>query len=450
MKLYPFQEDGVSWLNGNRRALLADEMGLGKTVQAICAAETPTLVVCPASLKTNWAREIVRWRAGAPRVAVLSSSSGWTQAAKDADWLVVNYDILHRFEEQIRAEPGHYRTVIADEAHYIKNPGAARTKQFLGRGRRSGRPLPRLSAERMIALTGTPIMSRPIELWTLWYWLRPETCPSYWDFAKQYCGADSVNGWDVRGAANLDELRERIAPWMLRRMKSDVLTELPPKIREAVEIEDENGALLRKEREAWGAVSGGARLTDGTFEEVFSRLEPGRPDTSMIAKVRHETALGKVPYVVSHVKDLLEKTDKVLVFAYHRDVIAGIQEGLAGDEYGALAITGETPLAERQRIVDAFQGSGRGPRVLVGQIQAAGVGLTLTAASTVVFAELDWTPAAMTQAEDRAHRIGQKDAVLVQHVVLARSLDAYMARALIRKQQIVAEVLDCPEHAFLA
>jgi SWI/SNF-related matrix-associated actin-dependent regulator of chromatin subfamily A-like protein 1 len=433
MNLYPYQEVGAAFLRKHESVLLADEMGLGKTVQAIVAADLPCLVVCPASLKLNWLREIQMWRPGS-KVQIISAGDAWSD--KGFDFVIVNYDILHRYEVEVRANP--WKTVVLDEAHYIKNHTSNRTKQILGRGDKA-KPLARLSARKQFALTGTPIMNRPAELWVLWYWLSPSSCPEYWTYMNEFCGACKDNGWDTRGARNLDKLAKLVEPWMMRRLKSEVLKDLPPKTREVIEIVDEDGSMLRRERESWKQISGGKRLTEGTLESALGDLRVAGIEMTDISRLRHETALYKVPQVVEHITDLLEEVAKVVVFAHHRDVITEIELGLA--EFAPAVVHGGIDLEQRQMEVDCFQ-KDAGCRVFIGQMQAAGVGLTLTAASTVVFAELDWVPGVITQAEDRCHRIGQNDNVVVQHLVLADSLDAYMARTLVRKQKIVEQALN--------
>jgi SWI/SNF-related matrix-associated actin-dependent regulator 1 of chromatin subfamily A len=158
-----------------------------------------------------------------------------------------------------------------------------------------------------------------------------------------------------------------------------------------------------------------------------------------IARLRHKTALAKVPALAEHCKSMLEETDKIVIFAHHKDVIDEIKQSLS--EYLPVSITGDISINERQESVDKFQ-SDDNCRVFIGSITAAGVGITLTAASTVIFAELDWVPGNLSQAEDRCHRIGQQDSVLVQHVMFENSIDAYLAQKIVSKQEIIEQAVD--------
>lgn len=446
-QLLPFQKAGVAYalrtLREGRGVLIGDEMGLGKTVQAIAVANglrpRTVLVVCPASLKLNWLREWERW-------SVLPLSVGVAQPREwpQTDVVIVNYDILTRYKEQLGRG---WDLLILDEAHKIKNPKAQRTEAALA-----------IPVQHRVYLTGTPLLNRPVELWPLVSSLDPERFRSFWAFAKRYCNARQVPAgrrlvWDLNGASNLGELQDLLRSRVLvRRLKREVLAELPPKVRQVIEVR--NGTTPEVEREeealdrfrAWyeearalvdlAAASGDTEAWKAQVE----RLREGvRAFFSEISELRHQTARAKVPYVIEHVRDALESVHKCVVFAHHHDVIAALAEGLA--EYRPVVVTGETPVDQRQRAVDAFQND-PGVRVFIGSITAAGLGLTLTAASLVVFAELDWVPANVTQAEDRCHRIGQRDSVLVQHLVLEGSLDARIARVLVEKQDLLDRVLD--------
>lgn len=445
--LLPFQAAGVSYalatLREGRGVLLADEMGLGKTVQTIVVANVlqprTVLVVCPASLKRNWQREWERWSTLGLSVGI-AEGSNWPETAV----VIVNYDILSRFPDQLGRQ---WDLLILDEAHKVKNPKAARTQAALS-----------IQARWRLYLTGTPLLNRPVELWPLIHSLDPERFSNFFGFAKRYCAAKQVPAgrkmvWDFSGASNLSELqhvlRSRV---MVRRRKSEVLRELPPKWRQIIEL-DPNGAAgaLEAEREAWERFTCwyseqrakcdliAAEDTEAWRRAVAELQQGARAFFSELAHLRHTTALAKVPAVVAHVEELLESADKVVVFAHHLDVIGAIADGLR--KYGVVTLTGDTPAAARQEAVDAFQSDPK-VRVFVGSITAAGLGLTLTAAHVVVFAELDWVPANVTQAEDRCHRIGQQDSVLVQHLVLAGSIDAHVARVIVDKQDVADRALD--------
>lgn len=399
----PYQVEGIRFAKNRDAVLIADEMGLGKTVQAIgwlnCHPEIETaLVVCPASLKINWAREMDKW--------LISPC---------VDVTIINYDVLHKHD--MSAE---YDVVIFDEAHYLKNKGAKRSR--LARC---------IKAKNRVLLTGTPILNKPIELWHLLHLLDPILWPlkSYMAYALRYCAAYRNRfGWVLDGASHLDELRLQLEAVMIRRLKADVLKELPPKRRQIVELPAGGTKISRMMRE-WSE-----RLD--YYSHVKGMKDPISVLWTEMASMRKEVALEKLPMAVQLIRDAVESSGQVVVFAHHHEVI----DALAKELPGSVVVDGRVPLKDRQLAVDHFQN--HHSKVFIGQIQAAGVGLTLTAASHVIFVELSWVPGEMSQAEDRCHRIGQQDSVLVQHLVLENSLDAKIAKALVRKQGVIERALD--------
>lgn len=306
-------------------------------------------------------------------------------------------------------------------------------------------------AKRVIALTGTPIPNRPIEAQPILAALDPKNFGSFFGFAKRYCNAHkNAFGWDFGGASNLPELQEKLrSTLMVRRLKAEVLKDLPAKRRQIITLTPNGAAkLIDSEHALYAGVDrleADAELAEAAgdsvaYDAAVSELKNARRVAFQeMAGVRHDLAVAKIPSVIEHVDDMLESgTAKVLVFIHHHDVADALMAHWGNT---AVAITGETPMDSRQQIVDRFQ-SDPNVKVFVGSITAAGVGITLTAASTVVFAELDWTPGNVTQAEDRAHRIGQTEMVLIQHLVFDGSLDARMAQILVAKQSVASAALD--------
>ena len=435
----PYQRAAIAFGLERPNVLLADEMGLGKTVEALGVINADAhakrvLIVCPASLKLNWARECERWLVNRGPVGVAGK-----RFPDGAQVVIVNYDILSKWKSEL-ARP--WDVLVADECHYVKNKDAQRSKNLYA-----------LEARRKLFLTGTPILNRPVELWTIVHALAPEEFGHFWTFAKRYCKPKRNRfGWEFTGAANLEELHERLrSTIMVRRTKAKVLAELPPKRRQVIELASEQVAsLIAVEAEAWQEHRrrlAELRTVSGTDTEPSEgRLAALRAGVNAafgeLAKLRQKTALAKVPLVVEHVKSVIDDSGKLVLFAHHRAVIAELTEAL-GDE--AVCLTGEHSAGARQAAVDRFQ-TDPTCRVFIGSITAAGFGLTLTAAAHVVFAELDWVPAHLTQAEDRTHRIGQEDSVLVQHLVLENSLDARMVGTLIKKQRVIDQVVDGDAH----
>lgn len=437
----PYQKAGVRMLSVMKNALLADAMGLGKTIQAIgvmnLSRPKRTLIICPATLKRNWEKELRAWGT-APWTIEIVEGSNW----KDAHIMIINYDILARHRERILATKWDY--LILDECQYIKNSKAQRTKAICG-----DRKSPPIRAARKLALTGTPILNRPIEIYNVLHLLMPSGFPSMFEFARRYCDAKMTGfGWDFSGNSNLKELQDRLrSSVMIRRLKEDVLTELPPKRRQVIELDPdvEGRKVLRLERKAFGndlgydALTGMPELQEETFRAIVRNMRGGNTAAfEEMSTIRRLNGVAKIPQIIEHLEDAIESSGKVVCFAHHREVIAALYDHF-GDQ--AVMIAGDTSLDMRQRNVESFQSDPR-CKLFIGNLIAAGTGITLTAASHVVFAELSWVPGEVSQAEDRCHRIGQKESVLVQHLVLAGSIDAVMAKTIVAKQQVIETALD--------
>lgn len=432
----PYQLAGVQFAAARMSTLIADEMGLGKTIQAIgtinALALKRVLVVCPSSLRLNWRRELSAWLFDRTlKVGIVNRDS----YPVGANIVVINYDVLGRHHDELRARQ--WDIVIYDEAHYLKNPAAARTREALGfEDRRDPRKnIKGIPARRRLYLTGTPILNRPVELWPILHAARPDLFPDFFPFAKRYCnGTKNRYGWNFQGASNLDELSRRLRESiMIRRLKADVLSELPPK-RRSIVLLSENGfaSIIDREQQILGAA--GLSLDN---PDSIAALTPSSAAFAELSRVRHELAVAKVPHVVDHCKEVLESVDKLVIFAHHRDVIAGIAAGLA--DFNAVTLTGEDSIQARDNAVTKFQTGNA--RVFIGSIAAAGVGLTLTAASNAVMAELAWNPASVNQAEDRLHRIGQRDSVSITHLLVDGSVDARMAELIVAKQEVIVAAL---------
>ena len=447
----PYQKAGIAYAMARQNCLVGDEMGLGKTIQAIgvCNASPDAkniLIICPASLKLNWKREFLKWDVHS-RTVIVAPNEDW----KHPGVLIINYDMVKKFKNFIQSIQ--WDILIADECHYLKNPKALRTQMILGGGKGENKQPP-IPAKRKVFLTGTPIINRPIELWPLVRALDPEGLGASWKkYVFRYCDAEQTRfGIDLKGASNLQELQTRLrASIMVRRMKADVLKELPQKRRQVIVLEPSKQAVnaVKSELQAFErskALIESARVrmelskaseNEEDYKEAIANLRQATSAAfEQIAKERHKVAMAKLPQALDFIEDLLED-GKLVVFAHHKDVIAGICEKFQK----AVKVTGEDSVEARQAAVDAFQSDPECP-LFVGSIRAAGVGLTLTKSSRVLFLELDWTPGAMSQAEDRCHRIGQTDPVTVQHLVLDGSLDQTIAETLIRKQEIIEKALN--------
>ncbi|MGH3087717.1 MAG: DEAD/DEAH box helicase [Rubrobacteraceae bacterium] len=453
-ELRPFQRAGVAYALRTRRCLIADQMGLGKTVEALAtvqAAEAyPALVVCPASVKLNWRREAEKWLPGRS-VEVLEGRSG----VGEADLVVINYDVLAKRVVEL-AERG-FRALILDESHYVKNGRAKRTKHCIRLSR--GVPM-------RLLLSGTPMLNRPEELVSQLRVLdRLDEMGGYRRFMRRYCGvggkrygpqADEARS----GPRNLDELNRRLRETCyVRRTKDQVLAELPAKQRAVVPVALENeGDYRRAERDVIRYIGECAERDEGRVAAAVAEYETKngeKPDAGQMRRIRanvrksaeyraeqarqlariealkQTAARGKLEAVARWIEDFLTSDEKLVVFAWHREIV----ENLAG-RFGAPSITGTTSAEGRQAAVDRFQGD-PATRLLVANVRAGGVGITLTAASNVAFVELGWTPAEHDQAEDRCHRIGQRGSVNAWYLLAENTIDTEIHALIERKRTIV-------------
>ena len=460
LEYMPFQKAGIAYIVDKFEkgdcpypgVLLADDMGLGKTIQAIGIINyyddiENVLIICPASLKINWKRESQKWLVRDLSVAIATST-----LFPPADIVIINYDILHNWEEKIRGL--HLDLLIADESHRLKSKKARRTVQVVGGMTKYGAKKDRkcrlvkpIQADRKLLLSGTPIPNRPYEIFTVLKYMRPDVFSNQWQFVKNYCNGE----WD--GHSNLAEMQLKLrSTLMVRRLKADVLTELPPKVRQIIEVEAKGSSkALKAECDAWerheatldglrAAVELAKADSEAQYKNAVANLREGfGVSFQEVSLARKEVALSKVPAVIEHVRSIVAEGHKCVVFIHHGEVCDLIYDAFKGH---AVTLTGRlSNKQERQNRIDKFQ-TDPNCKVFIGSIGAAGVGITLTAASIVVFAELDWVPGNVSQAEDRCHRIGQHDSVLVQHLIVDGSLDAKMCHTIVAKQEIIDAALD--------
>ena len=417
---FPFQKKGVEFIESkNGKALVGDEMGLGKTVQALLWLKLhpelrPTVIVCPASLKLNWEKEAKTWLKALDNLIFVASGTKSDHVLGCEDIIIINYDILDYWCSWLIAiEP---KVLILDEAHYIKNQKAKRSKAV----KKLAKKVPHI-----IGLTGTPIVNRPVEFFAILNLLNPAEWPSFWGYAHKYCGAKHNGfGWDFNGSNNPDELNQKLKRTMIRRLKSEVLPELPAKIRTVIPLEITN-------RKAY----------DRAVDELDSSDSPAIQLTRIEA-LKQLVVEGKIDSCINWIKDFLESGEKLVVFAAHKKVINRLM-----DEFGLIAVKvdGSCSQKDRQKSVEAFQND-PGFLLFIGNTKAAGVGLTLTAASSTCFVELGWTPGEMDQAEDRVHRIGQKaDSVNAYYLLGQDTIETEIAKLLDQKRKILDSVLDGTE-----
>ena len=421
--LLSHQVEAVEKLVKTKRFILADDMGLGKTTSTIVAAlETEAkrvLIICPASLKINWQREIENYT---DRSTYICGSKRY----EDADFVIVNYDILKNFhdpkdQDKSRILKSNFDLVIIDEAHYIQNKTAQRTKLINDFVK---------GIDRLWLLTGTPMTSRPMNYFNLLELIESPVAANWMDYVVRYCNGyqfkvGNRKVWNVMGASNLEELRDRTTRQVLRRLKTDVL-DLPDKIITPV--------YLRLKSKEYEELMG----------EYFEWYEKN-PDESTsltvqftkLTKVRKVIAQEKINSTIELVENILEQDKKVIVFTNFTDSLNKIYEHFGKQ---AVYLDGSCSPAKRQNAVDEFQNNDK-IKVFVGNLKAAGVGITLTAAEAVIMNDLSFVPSDHAQAEDRSYRYGQKSNVSVYYPIFENTIEGTIYDILNKKKNIFETVM---------
>lgn len=457
--LMPFQREGsnfilTSWVDPQPEStcLLADDMGLGKTVQAIEACRMLSwnwdvgqandsimhaVVVCPKSLKINWQKEIETWCSTHDRIA----------------WFIYSYEDIRK----INVDEFKAHVLIADECHYLKNETTQRFRRFWKLA---------VKAERLLLLSGTPIENRHRELLPLLWlldseqWGSPRDTEKKHEYEKRFCGGHlqhiyaikstcvrnrppgrdcSGCKWMVSASTNGILLAERLSSMrILRRTKEQVLPELPPKRRVLTIMQkDESFKRLGLEPNLQDLF-----IYPEFYEQDVKKLEENQALFEQISSRRKLEGLNKAPSVAEYAAELLETIPKIGIFTYHREVAHAIHAKLVECGYDfskTVCVDGSFEVEERQKAVDLFQNDPQ-VRIFIGTIRSCGVGFTLTAAHHALFAEFDWSPKVLEQAEDRFHRIGQRDSVLIEHCAQHDTLDARILKVLLKKQEIIEKV----------
>ncbi len=421
-ELKPFQRAGVRYLLSQRRAFLADEQGLGKTIEALATIESdgayPAVIVCPASLKLNWLRELERWLPDRSLQMLAGTAAG---PLAHSDITIVNYEIVAARLDALRAlQP---RALVLDESHYCKNAAAKRTQAV-------HRLATALEPDGLIlALTGTPVTNRPAELIAQLRILgRLGDFGSGLQFASRFRGPDAHMRlhWHLR------------ARCFARRLKADVLPQLPAKTRAVVPVELDNEPEYRlAERDVVAWLQSQPLDLRELDAKVAAALRAER--LVRLNALKLLAARGKLHAARSWIHDFCSSGERLVVFAHHRE----IQHALLDHFPRALHILGEDSHAVRDAALRAFQAPDCPEnQLIICSIEVAGHGLTLTRASNVAFLELDWTPAKHDQAEDRCHRIGQQDAVNASYLLAAGTIDETVSTLLERKRAVIGAVTD--------
>jgi SWI/SNF-related matrix-associated actin-dependent regulator 1 of chromatin subfamily A len=422
--LLSHQVEAVQKLVENKKYILADDMGLGKTTSTIVAAlesgAKKILIICPASLKINWQREIENY---SDRSVYISEGKNFSQ---EHDFVIINYDIIKNFHDVKKKSDSkilgaNFDLVVVDEAHYIKNGQAQRTKLINDLVKK---------VDRLWLLTGTPMTSRPMDYFNLLSLVDSPVAKNWMAYAIRYCGGYQFNAggrkiWNVTGASNLEELRDRTSGLTLRRLKQDVL-DLPDKIITPVYL----------------------RLKSKQYEEVmgdYYNWYEKNPDESKsltvqftkLTQVRQVIAEEKVTQTIELAENIIEQGKKVIIFCNFTNSLDRIIQHFGKT---AVRLDGSMSKPERQNSVDKFQEDDK-VKVFVGNIKAAGVGITLTAGEAVIMNDLSFLPSDHSQAEDRAYRYGQKNNVLVYYPIFENTIEGIIYDILNKKKQVIATVM---------
>ena len=423
------QKEAIQKLVENKKFILADDMGLGKTTSTIIAAlesnSKKVLIICPATLKINWKREIENY---SDKSIYIAESKNFST---EADFVIINYDIIKNFhdpkkknESQVLAS--NFDLVIIDEAHYIRNGTAQRTKLINDIVK---------NTERLWLLTGTPMTSRPIDYFNLLSIIDSPVAKNWMAYAIRYCSGYQFNVggrkiWNVTGASNLEELRDRTLGLTLRRLKENVL-DLPDKIITPV--------YLRLK----------SKLYENVMGEYYDWYDKNPDESksltvqfSKLTKIRQIIADEKIEQTIELAENILEQDKKVIIFCNFTDSLNKIAEHFGK---AAVKLDGSMSKPNRQNSVDQFQDNPK-IKVFVGNIKAAGVGITLTAAEAVIMNDLSFLPSDHAQAEDRAYRYGQKNNVLVYYPIFENTIEGIIYDILNNKKQVIATVMGDNQH----
>jgi SNF2 family DNA or RNA helicase len=428
------QKTAIEKLLANDRFILADDMGLGKTTSAVIGAlesgAKKILIICPASLKINWQREIENY---SNRKSLIVEGKKW---GSTFDFYIINYDIIKNYHSMEASGLGEeinqqlvnekFDLCIIDEAHYISNPTAQRTKLINDL---------LIKVPKVWLLTGTPMTSRPINFYNLLKIVDSPLTLNWQSYVKRYCAGYQfkVGGkriWNTNGASNLDELRERTKNIVLRRMKTDIL-DLPEKIITPVFL-DLKSTFYDEELENFMRITSENKSKE-SISVTINRL----------MKIRQIISYEKVPYTCELIDKFIEQGKKVIVFTNFTMSLDMLHEKY---KKNSVVLDGRMSKEKRQLSVDRFQTEDK-IKIFISNIKAGGVGITLTAAETVIMNDLSFVPADHSQAEDRAYRYGQKNSVLVYYPIFENTVERIVYNILQKKKSIIDQVMGDGEYS---
>jgi len=442
-KLLNFQKMGLDFLlKSSGNALLADDMGLGKTVQTLAyiASEkqsTPVLVVAPLVTLTNWQREIERFMKKKSRngrivedgvPTITSIRSGKQKEISDYDFYLINYELLYK--RQIDLSKLKIRTLVCDEVQHLRSKT---TKKYRAIKKLAGMK----SIKYRVGLSGTPIYNHGSEIWPIVDILKPGLLGNFKEFCEYFCYQDE-RGRAIVVPSKRDGLRHVLQrDVMLRRKKSDVLKELKDKVRYKETIDADETYYKNELNKIWSKLEEEQKHAETEFSKVASYQRA-------IQSERQAAGVAKLHHVIDFVKNILEIEESVVVFCHHKSIHKLLHESL--QEFNPAAIIGGQTDKVRQENIDNFQNGGT--KLIVVGLRAGNLGINLTRAKYVIFAELDWSPAIHRQAEDRLHRIGQKNTVFAYYLIGKRTLDEHVANILVDKSYEIDAIMDESHDAY--
>lgn len=488
LKYLPFQRAGIAFALERKDTLIADQPGLGKTIQALgvinnlAKAPKNVLLIVPASLKINWRKEATKWLRpelgltigiAHSKAKTIIDTDGTKKSITEYIWpsdniVIINYDMLERYHDEIRART--WDVVVCDEAHVLKNAKAGKTKQVLGyEGNRKSERVSSIPARMRIFLSGTPILNKPLDMFCMISAFGFETVfGNYIKFIKKFCAAFETpwGHWDTTGTDNLEEFQELLrTTFMIRRLKNDVLKELPPKRRQVVTLpQDGLTRIVKKEKQVFAdnlknlMILNGEKteadydeMTDDqlrqlidnihertkSFEDIEDFEDYDAVHFEAVAHAREEIGLAKIPMMIEYIRSMVDAGEKVVVLVVHRTVAHRLAEAFEG----SVKFIGGMSDKEKNASVERFQND-PDCKVFIGNINAAGVGITLTEAWNLVMGELCFVPALLEQGEDRIHRIGQVAHALIHYLIVSGSLEERLMQIVLEKLDMIHAALD--------
>jgi len=436
-KLMNFQKEGLDFLlKSSGNALLADEMGLGKTVQTLSYVSTekqtfPVLIVAPLVTLNNWEREIEKFlkkksrngrilESNSPSVTLIRT--GKSKELPKTDIYVINYELLLKRSGDL--EQVGIRTIVCDEVHNLRSKTTQKYKAV-----KKLAALP--TVQYRIGLSGTPIYNRGSEIWPIIDILKPGLLGSFKEFCEYFCYVNDKGKAIVlenKRASLRNELQKHV---MLRRKKADVLKELKDKVRYKEVIASDTDYYLEELDKIW-------KKLEDEQKEAQTEFSKSASYHRAIQSERQIAGVAKLPHVINFVKNIMEIEESVVVFCHHKVIHKLLHESL--QEFSPVSIIGGQTDSTRQDQIDKFQ-KGESKLMIAG-IRAGNVGINLTKAKYVIFAELDWSPAIHRQAEDRLHRIGQKNTVFAYYLIGNGTLDDHVASILVDKSYEIDAIMD--------